>query len=154
MSPKYAIGVDFGTESGRALLVDVADGREVATAVHPYANGVIDERLPGSGLRLPPDWALQDPNDYLEVFHHAVPAVLRESGVSPDDVIGIGIDFTACTMMPVKAYGAPLCFLPEWRDNPHARIKLTPTIAASSPTLRSRTRHTAQTANTSTPTPK
>ena len=121
---KYAIGVDFGTESGRALLVDVADGREVATAVHPYANGVIDERLPGSGLRLPPDWALQDPNDYLEVFHHAVPAVLRESGVSPDDVIGLGIDFTACTMLPVKANGAPLCFLPEWRDNPHAWIKL------------------------------
>ncbi len=121
---KYAIGVDFGTESGRALLVDVADGREVATAVHPYANGVIDERLPGSGLRLPPDWALQDPNDYLEVFHHAVPAVLRESGVSPDDVIGLGIDFTACTMLPVKANGAPLCFLPEWRDNPHAWVKL------------------------------
>jgi L-ribulokinase len=121
---KYAIGVDFGTESGRALLVDVADGREVATAVHPYANGVVDERLPGSGLRLPPDWALQDPNDYLEVFHHAVPAVLKESGVSPDDVIGIGIDFTACTMMPVTAYGAPLCFLPEWRDNPHAWVKL------------------------------
>ena len=121
---KYAIGVDFGTESGRALLVDVADGREVATAVHPYANGVIDERLPGSGLRLPPDWALQDPNDYLEVFHHAVPAVLQESGVSPDDVIGLGIDFTACTMLPVKANGAPLCFLPEWRDNPHAWIKL------------------------------
>ena len=121
---KYAIGVDFGTESGRALLVDVADGREVASAVHSYANGVIDERLPGSGLRLSPDWALQDPNDYLEVLKHAVPAMMRESGVSADDVIGLGIDFTACTMMPVKASGAPLCFLPEWRDNPHAWIKL------------------------------
>jgi L-ribulokinase len=123
---KYAIGVDFGTESGRALLVDVADGREVATAVHGYANGVIDERLPADagGLRLPPDWALQDPNDYIEVFKRAVPAVLKESGVSADDVIGLGIDFTACTMLPVKADGAPLCLLPEWRGNPHAWIKL------------------------------
>ena len=92
---KYAIGVDFGTESGRAVLVDVADGSEIATYVHPYANGVIDEKLPGSGIRLEPDWALQDPNDYLEVFKQAIPAVLEESGVNPEDVIGLGIDFTA-----------------------------------------------------------
>jgi L-ribulokinase len=126
MTRKYAIGVDFGTESGRALLVDVADGREVATAVHQYANSVIDERLPADagGQRLPPDWALQDPNDYIEVLKHAVPAVLNQSGVSPADVIGLGIDFTACTMLPVKADGTPLCFLPEWRANPHAWIKL------------------------------
>ncbi len=123
-SKKYAIGVDFGTESGRALLVDVADGREVATAVHKYANSVIDEKLPESGVRLLPDWALQDPNDYLEVFKHTIPSVLRESGIDPADVIGIGIDFTACTMLPVKADGTPLCFLPEWRDHPHAWVKL------------------------------
>jgi L-ribulokinase len=121
---KYAIGIDFGTESGRALLVDVADGREVATAVHSYANGVIDEKLPGSGVRLEPDWALQDPNDYLEVFKNAVPAVLKQSGVDPADVIGLGIDFTACTMMPVKKDGTPLCFLPQYRNRPHAWIKL------------------------------
>ncbi len=121
---KYTIGVDFGTESGRALLVDVADGREVATAVHPYANGVIDERLPESGIRLEPDWALQDPRDYIEVFKRAIPAVLKESGVSPDDVIGLGIDFTACTMLPTKADGTPLCTLPEWRDHPNAWVKL------------------------------
>jgi L-ribulokinase len=121
---KYAIGIDFGTESGRALLVDVADGREVATAVHAYANGVIDERLPESGVRLEPDWALQDPNDYLEVFRHAVPAVLKQSGVDPGDVIGVGIDFTACTMLPTKADGTPLCFLPEYRDQPHSWVKL------------------------------
>ncbi len=121
---KYAIGVDFGTESGRAVLVNVRTGEEVATAVHPYANGVIDERLPGSNIRLEPDWALQDPNDYLEVFKHTVPAVLKESGVTPEDVIGVGIDFTACTILPTRADGTPLCFLPEWRSHPHAWVKL------------------------------
>lgn len=121
---KFAVGVDFGTESGRALLVDVSNGQEVATAVHRYANGVIDETLPGSGRRLPPDWALQDPNDYLEVLKTTIPAVLRASGVDPADVIGVGIDFTACTMLPTLADGTPLCFLPEWRDNPHAWVKL------------------------------
>jgi L-ribulokinase len=121
---KYAIGVDFGTESGRAVLVDVADGSEVATYVHPYANGVIDEKLPGSGVRLEPDWALQDPNDYLEVLKQAIPAVLQESGVDPEEVIGLGLDFTACTILPTKADGTPLRFLPEWRDNPHAWVKL------------------------------
>jgi L-ribulokinase len=121
---KYAIGIDFGTLSGRALIVDVADGRELAGAVHTYANGVIDEYLPDSEVRLEPDWALQDPNDYLEVYKNAVPAVLKKSGVTPKDVIGIGIDFTACTMLPTKADGTPLCFLPQWRDNPHAWVKL------------------------------
>jgi L-ribulokinase len=121
---KYAIGVDFGTESGRALLVDVATGEEIASAVHPYANGVIDEWLPESGVRLKPDWALQDPNDYLEVFRHAIPAVLGQSGVDPADVIGIGIDFTACTVLPVKGDATPLCFLPEYRNRPHAWVKL------------------------------
>ena len=122
--PKYVLGVDFGTESGRALLVDVANGREVATHVHAYAEGVIDEKLPESGIRLEPDWALQDPNDYLEVFKRAVPAVLKAGEASPDDVIGLGIDFTACTMLPVKADGTPLRFMPQYRDHPHAWVKL------------------------------
>ncbi len=121
---KYAIGIDFGTESGRALLVDVSNGQEIATAIHRYKNGVIDEKLPGTEIRLPPDWALQDPNDYIEVFKSVVPAVLKESGVAPEDVIGVGVDFTACTILPVKKDGTPLCFLSEWRNNPHAWIKL------------------------------
>ncbi|HSH82452.1 MAG TPA: ribulokinase [Herpetosiphonaceae bacterium] len=121
---KYAVGVDFGSESGRAVLVDVATGEELAAAVHPYSHGVIDETLPGTDIRLEPDWALQDPNDYLEVFKQAVPAVLRDSGVDPANVIGLGVDFTACTMLPTTADGTPLCFLAEWRNNPHAWVKL------------------------------
>ena len=103
--------------------MDVADGRELATAVHEYGNGVIDEQLPG-GTPLEPDWALQDPLDYIEVFKKTIPAVLEESGVDPAGVIGLGIDFTACTMLPVLANGIPLRVLPEWRDNPHAWVKL------------------------------
>jgi L-ribulokinase len=123
---KYSIGVDFGTESGRALLVDVTDGHEIATAVYPYSHGVIDERLPitGRDVVLEPDWALQDPEDYIRTFQNAIPAVLKQSGVSQADVIGIGIDFTACTMLPAKKDGTPLCLLPELRSNPHAWVKL------------------------------
>jgi L-ribulokinase len=120
----YTIGIDYGTESGRALLVRVADGAEIATAVHPYWDCVIDEHLPGGGQRLPPDWALQNPDDYVAVLRHTVPAVLRESGVDPAEVIGIGIDFTACTMLPTLRDGTPLCRLPEFRDEPHAWVKL------------------------------
>ena len=121
---KYVIGIDYGTESGRALLVEVASGREVASAVHVYANGVIDETLPGSKVRLEPDWALQDPADYLEVLRQAVPAVLAQSGVDPADVSGIATDFTACTILPSLRDGTPLCFLPQYRSRPHAWVKL------------------------------
>jgi len=131
---KYAIGVDFGTESGRAVLVDVADGREVATAVYPYSHGVIDEVLPipGEEIHLEPDWALQDPQDYIRTFQSTIPAVLEQSKVKPEDVIGIGIDFTACTMLPVKQDGTPLCDLPEFRQQPHAWVKLWKHHAAQS----------------------
>lgn len=123
---KYAIGVDFGTESGRAILVDVTDGTELGAAVYTYSNGVIDERLPieGPTVPLPPDWALQDPDDYLRVFKTTIPAVLLDSGVDPADVIGVGIDFTACTMLPTLADGRPLATVPEFRANPHAWPKL------------------------------
>ncbi len=120
----YTIGVDFGTESGRAVVVRVEDGAELGSAVYTYPDGVIDEHLPGSEKPLPPEWALQNPDDYVGVFKHAVPQALEASGVDPDDVIGIGIDFTACTMLPTKADGTPLCRLPELRDNPHAWVKL------------------------------
>lgn len=118
------VGVDFGTESARAVLVDVSTGVELATDVHGFASGVIDRHLPGSDVILPPDWALQDPDDYLEALGRTVRGVLSQSGVDPELVIGIGIDFTACTMLPVTSDGTPLCRLPEFRDKPHAWVKL------------------------------
>ena len=121
---KYVIGVDYGTLSGRALLVRISDGAEIATSVYEYPNAVIEEFLPASGAKLPPDWALQVPADYIDVLKVTVPAVLKESGISPDAVIGITTDFTACTVLPVKSDGTPLSELPEFSNNPHAYVKL------------------------------
>jgi L-ribulokinase len=126
METKYALGIDFGTESGRAVLVETNTGKEIATSIYPYENGVIDEKLPidGDPVQLEPEWALQDPQDYIRTFQKTVPDVLSQTGVNPEDVIGIGIDFTACTMLPVKSDGTPLCDLSDYRRNPHAWIKL------------------------------
>lgn len=124
MESKYVIGVDYGTLSGRALLVRVSDGTEIATAVHEYTHGVIESNLPASGVKLPPDWALQVPSDYIDVLKTTIPAVLLSSGINPLDIIGIATDFTACTPIPVKANGTPLCELPEFTNNPHAYVKL------------------------------
>ncbi|MBO4260412.1 ribulokinase [Streptomyces griseorubiginosus] len=117
------VGVDFGTLSGRAVVVRVRDGAELASAEHAYRHAVVDRELP-DGTRLPPDWALQVPSDYLEVLRHAVPEALTAAGVRPGQVIGIGTDFTACTVLPVLADGTPLCDLPEYAARPHAYVKL------------------------------
>ncbi len=121
---RYTLGIDFGTLSGRTVLVDTTSGDEIASEVFDYPHRVIDETLPTSGKRLPPDWALQDPLDYLEVIKQTVPVVLKKSGVKAQSVVGLGIDFTACTMLPTKADGTPLKSLDAWQDNPHAWVKL------------------------------
>lgn len=121
---KYTIGVDYGTQSGRAVLVSLTDGREIADHVTPYRHGVIDTVLPESGIELGYEWALQHPNDYIEVIVNSIPAVLKESGVNPKDVIGLGIDFTACTILPVDAFMQPLCSREDLKDNPHSWVKL------------------------------
>jgi L-ribulokinase len=121
---KYSLGIDYGTQSGRAVLVEVDTGIIAATAVKEYTHGVMDEYLPDGKTKLEHDWALEHPADYLEVLKATVPAVLKEAGVSPEDVIGMAVDFTACTMLPIKADGTPLCFLEEFKSNPHAYVKL------------------------------
>ncbi|MCH1881473.1 ribulokinase [Agrococcus sp. ARC_14] len=116
------IGIDFGTLSGRALVVRTSDGAELGTAVHDYGHGVIDEQL--GETRLPPEWALQHPLDWLEVLRIAVPAALADAGVDAHDVIGIGCDFTASTPLPALADGTPLCLVDGWQQRPHAYPKL------------------------------
>ncbi|MFJ4100467.1 ribulokinase [Amycolatopsis japonica] len=118
------VGVDFGTLSGRAVVVRVRDGAELGSAVSEYRHGVIDRILPRTGHGLPPDWALQVPSDYVDVLRTAVPEAVRAAGADPADVIGIGTDFTACTMVPTTADGTPLCELPEFAGDPHAYVKL------------------------------
>jgi L-ribulokinase len=118
------VGVDYGTLSGRAVVVRVSDGAELGSAVHDYRHGVMDDVLAATGAPLPPDWALQVPGDYVEVLRQAVPKALAAAGVPALDVIGLGTDVTACTVLPTLADGTPLCELAELADRPHAYVKL------------------------------
>ncbi|RHW32807.1 ribulokinase [Neobacillus notoginsengisoli] len=121
---KYSLGIDFGTLSGRAVLFEVETGTEVATAIKEYTHGVMDEFLPDGVNKLSDNWALQHPNDYLEVLKTAIPEVIQKSNINPDDIIGLGIDFTASTIMPIDSHGTPLCMLEEFSSNPHSYVKL------------------------------
>jgi L-ribulokinase len=126
---RYVIGVDYGTLSGRAVVVRVRDGKELGSAVHAYPHAVVTDFLPrdtagDDGARLPGEWALQVPNDYREVLRTAVPAAVADAGIDPAAVVGIATDFTACTMVPVKADGTPLNELPGYANRPHAYVKL------------------------------
>ncbi|WP_156386144.1 ribulokinase [Arthrobacter sp. Soil764] len=123
------IGVDYGTLSGRAVVVRVRDGKELGSAVHEYPHAVVTDSLPkdvagDDGARLPGEWALQVPNDYRDVLRSAVPAAVADAGIDPAAVVGIATDFTACTMVPVKADGTPLNELPGYANRPHAYVKL------------------------------
>ena len=123
-SDQFVVGIDFGTLSARALVVRVADGAEVGTAVDNYRSAVIDRNLPTSGEPLPPDWALQDAQDYVESMGVAVRGAIADSGIDPAQVVGVGTDFTSCTMVPTLADGTPLSQLDEFKDRPHAYVKL------------------------------
>jgi L-ribulokinase len=121
---KYTIGIDFGTLSGRAVLIDISNGNVMASSVYEYKNKVITDVIPNTTVQLGIDYALQDPRDYLDVLEITIPEVMKQSKVSPKDVIGLSIDFTACTVVPVDENNQPLCFNPQHYNNPHAWIKL------------------------------
>lgn len=123
-SESYVIGIDYGTLSGRAVVVRVADGAELGSATFDYPHAVMDTTLAATGATLPPEWALQVPQDYVDVLKNAVPAAVAAAGIDPARVIGVGTDFTACTMIPTLADGTPLNELPEFADRPHAYVKL------------------------------
>ena len=120
---RVVIGVDFGTLSGRALVVRVSDGAELGSATHDYPHAVLDRQLP-DGTRLGPEWALQFAADYVDVLRVAVPAAVEAAGVRPDQVVGIATDFTACTMVPTTDDGTPLSEVPGYASEPHAYVKL------------------------------
>ena len=120
----YAIGVDFGTGSARTLLLDLRSGEELALCELAYPHGVIDDILPETHERLPLDWALHDPDDYRYVLEAGIQAVLTERPDAASGVVGIGIDATSCTVLPVTDDGTPLCELAMWRARPHAWPKL------------------------------
>ena len=120
---KYSIGVDYGSESARALLLNIKTGEEVASEMMEYPHLVMSEQLP-CGKKLEPFWALQHSKDYIDTLEYVVKKVVEKSEVSPEDIIGLGIDFTACTILPMKKDGTPLCYLDEYKSNPHAYVKL------------------------------
>jgi len=120
----YAIGLDFGTASARTVLLDLETGEEAAVSELAYEHGVLDEALPSTGERLPIDWALSHPADYTSVLEAGVKAVLAERPAAAEQVIGIGLDATSCTVLPLTATGEPLSALEPWARRPHAWPKL------------------------------
>jgi L-ribulokinase len=106
------------------VLVDLSRGDVMASSVVRYPSEVIDETLPSTGDRLPNDWALQDPDDWVTVVEKAVPAVVKEAGVDAEEVVGLGVDFTSCTVLPTTSDGVPLCTVDKWRERRHAWPKL------------------------------
>jgi L-ribulokinase len=124
LNMRYSIGFDFGTESVRLLIVDVQTGRVAAHATDAYTHGVIDHELPTSGGKLPSDYALQHPQDWLDSASRACRAALHESRTAPEQIVGIGVAFTSCTMLPALIDGTPLCLLDQFGTEPLAWPKL------------------------------
>ncbi len=114
---RFAIGVDYGTNSVRALVVDVQDGREVATCVYDYPSGEAGILLD----RGDPNLARQNPADYIEGFYRCVKGALqaaeKQRGFTAENVVGIGVDTTGSTPIPVDREGLPLALQGAMKKN-------------------------------------
>src|SRR5687768_2884507 len=136
MTARYSVGFDFGTESVRAIVVDIKDGRVAGQSSSAYKHGVIDVELPDGNVPLPPDYALQHPQDWLDGASIACRDAMKQSGAAPEQVIGIGVAFTSCTMLPAFADGAPVCLFERFTRVPLAYPKLWKHHAAKAETDR------------------
>jgi len=116
MTDQYLIGLDYGSESARGVLIDMRGGRLAGSHTHAYRHGVLSAALPG-GIALPPFWALQDAADYTEAADAILSALGRGKVIE-----GIGLGFTASSPLPARADGTPLSRLHP--DRPHAYVKL------------------------------
>jgi L-ribulokinase len=122
--PPYALGCDFGTESVRAVILGSADGRTIASATAHYPHGVIDRNLPTGGEPLPPDFAFQHPQDWLDSLAAACKSALAAADISAEEIAGLGVAFTSCTMLPGRRDGTPLCMTADLSRLPFAWPKL------------------------------
>ena len=120
---KYVIGLDYGTLSARAVLVSVGRGEVAAESIYPYPHGILNT-ISGGDEELPVDFALQEIDDYVEAMYETIWTVVKQSGCRAEDVIGIGIDATSSTFLPLTKSGTPLCKTEQFRTNPHAWLKL------------------------------
>mgnify|MGYP006171852745 CR=1 FL=1 len=136
MTARYSVGFDFGTESVRAIVADIKDGRIAGQSSSAYKHGVIDVELPEGNVPLPPDYALQHPQDWLDGASIACREAMKLPGASPDQVVGIGVAFTSCTMLPAFADGTPLCLFERFGRVPLAYPKLWKHHAAKAETDR------------------
>lgn len=119
---RYSIGIDFGTLSARALIADVENGNILEHTAHfDYPHGVMSELC---GKALPEGYALQHPRDYTDALCAVVSELVRRNAILPEQIVGIGIDFTACTVLPIDEDKRPLCLDGEFANEPHAYVKL------------------------------
>lgn len=120
---KYVIGIDYGTQSARAAVVQVSDGAVIGTCAYSYPHGVMSEMLP-DGTKLPEQFALAEAEDYIEALSVIVTGAMESAGIDGNNVVGLCVDATACTVVPVDEDMQPLSLRPEFKNHPHAYIKM------------------------------